>query len=80
MKNGDFNGILKKELPKDFNKMKDVLGDERYDILNIVTGTLLSDAVVFMKDLGVLDEFLENKNIVSHQMISSILENRNKSK
>ncbi len=56
--------------------MKDMLGNKIYDSLNVITGTLLSDAVVFMKNLGVLNEFLENKNIISHQMINSILEDR----
>ena len=31
-----------------------------------------------MKKIGVLEEFLENKNEISHMLINSILENREK--
>ncbi len=63
---------------ENLKKMKEIIGSERYDTLNIITGTLLSDAILFMKKLGVLKEFLEDKNEISHVMINSIIENRKK--
>ena len=74
----EFNEILKKSMTKEFDKMKGTLGEKRYDTLNIISGTLLSDAVIFMKKIGVLEEFLENKNEISHMLINSVLENRKK--
>ena len=78
MEEREFNELLKKALPKEFVKMKETIGKKNYDTLNIISGTLLSDAVIFMKKIGVLEEFLENKNEISHMLINSILENREK--
>jgi len=78
MENKEFYELFKKATPKGFDKMKEVLGKKRYDILNIISGTLLSDAVIFMKKIGVLEEFLEDKNEISHILINSVLENREK--
>ena len=72
----EFSEILKKTLPEDFVHMKEGLGEKRYDALNIVSGTLLSDAIIFMKKIGILEEFLKDKNVISHVLINSILENR----
>jgi len=72
----EFSEILKKTLPEDFVHMKESLGEKRYDALNIVSGTLLSDAIIFMKKIGILEEFLKDKNVISHVLINSILENR----
>ena len=74
----EFNEILKKSTPKEFDKMKKTLGEKKYDVLNIISGTLLSDAVIFMKKIGVLEEFLEDKNELSHMLIDSVLESRKK--
>jgi len=70
-------GIMSKENPnikKGFYDMKETLGQSKYDILNIVTGTLFHDAVLFMNRLGVLEEFLEDKNEFSHNLVNSFLE------
>ena len=74
----EFNEILKKSMTKEFDKMKKTLGEKKYDVLNVISGTLLSDAVIFMKKIGVLEEFLEDKNEVSHMLINSVLESRKK--
>ena len=76
MENNKFKEELPKELPIEFIAMKKTLGDERYDVLNIITGTLLSDAVVFMNKLGVLDEFRKDKNQISNEVINGILRHR----
>ena len=76
MEEREFNELLKKALPKEFVKMKETIGKKNYDTLNIISGTLLSDAVVFMKKMGVLEEFLMDKNEISHMLINSFLKNR----
>ena len=78
MENKGFNIVFKKAFPKGFSKMRKILGEKRYDALNIISATLLSDAIVFMKKIGILEEFLEDKNEISHMLINSILENREK--
>lgn len=60
-------------MDQEFNKMKKILGKENYDILNILSGTLLSDAIFFMKKVGILEEFLEDKNEISRFFVSRIL-------
>ena len=62
-------------IDKEFAKMKEMLGD-KYDLLNIITGTLFSDAIVFMKKIGVLEEFLEDKNDISRILIKKTLKHR----
>ncbi len=74
--NKEFYDLFKKVSPKGFDKMKEVLGKNRYDTLNIISGTLLSDAVILMKKIGVLEEFLENKDEISHMLINSVLGKR----
>jgi len=76
MNQKEFNEILKDTLPEQFIRMKESLGDKRYDILSIISGTLLSDAIIFMKKIGILEEFQEDKNEISHMLIKGILENR----
>lgn len=61
------------EIPKEFIHMKKTIGVKNYDIMNIITGTLLHDAVIFMKKVGILEEFLEDKNDAAHYYIESIL-------
>jgi len=75
-KNKEFSEILKKTLHEHFVHMKESLGEKRYDTLNIISGTLLSDAIIFMKKIGILEEFQEDKNEISHMLINCILENR----
>lgn len=67
---------MEKKIQKEFFEMKETLGKEKYDLLNIISGTLLSDAIVFMKKMGVLEEFLGDKNEISNLLITKILKNR----
>ncbi len=78
MENKEFIEILKKALPKGFSKMRKTLGEKKCDALDIISALLFHDAVIFMKKIGVLEEFLENKNEISRMVINSILENRKK--
>ena len=61
------------EINKEFYDMKDAIGTKNYDMMNIITGTLFNDAVKFMKKIGILEEFLVDKNEVSRCYIESIL-------
>ena len=62
------------EIEEGFYKMKDRLGTEKYDIMSIMVGTLFRDAVILMKKVGILEEFLEGKNELSRAIIDGILE------
>ena len=56
-----------------FENMKKMLGEEAYDTLNIVSGTLLYQTIHFMKKLGLLEEFLKDKNKISRFLVERIL-------
>ena len=60
-------------IKKEFFEMKKNIGEKNYDLMNIITGTLFHDAVIFMKKVGILEEFLEDKNKASHIYIENIL-------
>ncbi len=78
MENKEFIEIIDKSFPKGFNKMRKTLGEKKCDALDIISAILFSDAVILMKKIGVLEEFLENKNEISRMVINSILEDREK--
>lgn len=62
-----------KPIDKEFYEMKGILGEKKYDTLNIITGTLLHQAIHFMDRVGILEEFLEDKNSVSQLLIKQML-------
>lgn len=67
---------MEKDKEKIFRKLeetKTLIGEEGFNTLHIIGTTLLGQAVKFMQKVGILEEFLEDKNDLSRMLINSLL-------
>lgn len=55
------------------NKIKEIIGEEKIDYLHIMSATLLTQAIKFIHKLGLLEEFLQDKNESSNLLVKAML-------
>ena len=65
---------MDKMLKKMMNEMRKEIGNVNCDVFGVISGALLYEAVCFIKKIGVLEEFLEDKDDVSRMYINAVLE------